>query len=64
MKDGVGTMPKYLLSWEQSVWYNLEVQADSHFAALAKFENNEFDYEDVMEAGSEMIEGTLSVEAI
>ena len=57
-------MPKYLISWEESMWYNLEVEADSEFAALAMFENNEFEYDNVMEAGSEMIEGTLSVEAL
>ena len=57
-------MPKYLITWEESMWYNLEVEADSEFAALAMFENNEFEYDNVMEAGSEMIEGTLSVEAL
>ena len=57
-------MPKYLLSWEESHWYNLVVEADSEFAALAKFHNNEFDYEDVQKVGDEVIEGTVSVEAI
>ena len=57
-------MTKYLITWEESMWYNLEVEADSEFAALAKFANNEFDYDDVMEAGADMIEGTLSVEAL
>lgn len=57
-------MPKYILSWEESHWYNLVVEAPSEFAALARFENNEFYYEDVQKVGDEVIEGTVSVEAI
>ena len=57
-------MPKYLISWEESVWYDLEIEADSKSKALDKFAANEYDREDVIFVGQEMIPDTIDIEEI
>lgn len=57
-------MPKYLLSWEQSHWMNLEVEADNEQHALDKFDDMDYDWDMVEEVGVEMIPDTLTVEAL
>ena len=57
-------MPKYLIKWEDSVWYNLEIEADSYSDALDKFGANEYDREDVIFVGQEMIPDTIDIEEI
>jgi hypothetical protein len=56
-------MTKYLIKWEDSVWYNLEIEADSVGDALDKFGTG--DYNDFIDCvGSEMIPDTIEVEEI
>lgn len=56
-------MPKYLIKWEDSVWYNLEIEAESYSDALDKFGSG--DYNDSIDCvGSEMIPDTIEVEEI
>ena len=57
-------MPKYLISWEESVWYDLEIEADSKSKALDKFAANEYDREDVVFVGQEMMPDTIDIEEI
>jgi hypothetical protein len=57
-------MPKYLLSWEDTIWYNLEIEADSEEGAHEKFHSGDYDYEDIEEVGIEMVSGSLSIEQV
>lgn len=54
-------MAKYLISWEESVWYDLEIEAESYSDALDKFGANEYDREDVTFVGQEIIADTIEV---
>ena len=57
-------MPKYLLSWEQSHWMNLEIEADNEDEAIDKFHDMDYDWDMVEETGADMIENSLSVEEL
>lgn len=57
-------MPKYLFSWEESVWYDLEIEAESRQAAIDIFAQGEYDSEDVRDMGQEIIPDTLEIEEI
>ena len=57
-------MPKYLISWEESQWTNLIIDAPSQLAALDKFYNQEYNMEDVAVVGQEMIPDTMDIEEI
>ena len=56
-------MPKYLIKWEDSVWYNLEIEADSHKAALDIWHNQEYDSEDIIHTGSEL-QDSIEIEEV
>ena len=57
-------MPKYLISWEESVWMDLEFEADSKKEALDKFHANDYDREDVTTVGQEWIPDSIEVEEV
>jgi hypothetical protein len=57
-------MPKYLLSWEQSHWMNVEVEADNEQHALDKFDDMDYDWDMVEEVDWRPIPDTLTVEAL
>ena len=57
-------MTKYLISWEESQWTNLIIDAPSQLAALDKFYNQEYNMEDVAVVGQEMIPDTIDIEEI
>ena len=57
-------MPKYLISWEESQWTNLIIDAPSQLAALDKFYNQEYNMEDIAVVGQEMIPDTIDIEEI
>ena len=57
-------MPKYLISWEESQWTNLIIDAPSQLAALDKFYNQEYNMEDIAIVGQEMIPDTIDIEEI
>ena len=57
-------MPKYLISWEESQWTNLIIDAPSQLAALDKFYNQEYNMEDIAVVGQEMIPDTMDIEEI
>ena len=57
-------MPKYLVSWEQSHWMNVEIEADNEDEAIDKFHDMEYDWDMVEETGVDMIENSLSVEEL
>jgi hypothetical protein len=57
-------MPKYLISWEESVWMDLEIEADSKQEALDKFHANDYDREDVTTVGQEWIPDSIEVEEV
>lgn len=54
-------MAKYLISWEESTWMDLEIEAASREEALEKFANNDYNKEDVKEVGGEWLPDTLEV---
>ena len=54
-------MPKYLISWEEAIWYDLEIEADSAEEALDKFHSNDYDREDVKFIGQEALPDTVEV---
>lgn len=57
-------MTKYLISWEESQWTNLIIDAPSQLAALDKFYNQEYNMEDIAIVGQEMIPDTIDIEEI
>ena len=57
-------MPKYIVSWEESIWMNLEIEAASKEEALQKFADNDYDKEDVMEVVQEWIPGSEQCEEV
>ncbi len=57
-------MPKYLVSWEQSHWMNVEIEADNEDEAIDKFHDMDYDWDMVEETGADMIENSLSVEEL
>ena len=57
-------MSKYLISWEESIWYDLEIEADSKLEALDKFHSNEYDREDVAFVGQVITEDTIEIEEL
>ena len=56
-------MPKYLISWSEENFYNINIDADSEFSALAKFHNHEFDYEDSVLVSSQL-QSSVEVEQV
>lgn len=53
-------MAKYVISWEDSVWYDLTLEADSREEALEKFASG--DYNDNIECvGNEIMADTIEV---
>jgi hypothetical protein len=61
---GGSVMPKYLLSWEDTIWYNLEIEADSEEGAHEKFHSGDYDYNDIQEVGVEMVSNSLFIEEV
>ena len=57
-------MPKYLISWEESHWMNLVIDADNEDEAIDKFHDMDYDWDMVEETGADMIENSLSVEEL
>ena len=57
-------MPKYLISWEEFVWNNLEIEAAFKEEALDKFHKGEYDREDVAWFGQEIIPDTIEIEEL
>ena len=57
-------MPKYVISWEESQWLNLIVDAPSKMVALDIFYKGEYDREDVVFVGQELIPDTVECEEI
>jgi len=57
-------MTKYLISWEESQWTNLIIDAPSQLAALDKFYNQEYNMEDIAIVGQEMIPDTIDIEEV
>lgn len=57
-------MPKYLVSWEESNWYDIFIEAPSKMAALDMFYNNEYDRENVAIVGFELIPDTIECEEV
>ena len=57
-------MPKYLISWEESHWMNLVIDADNEDEAIDKFHDMDYDWDMVEEVGADMIENSLSVEEL
>lgn len=55
------TMPKYLISWEETVWMDLEIEAESEEEAIQKFDMADYDREDVKEVGQEWIPDSLDI---
>lgn len=58
------SMPRYVISWEESQWLNLIVDAPSELVALDKFFSNEYDREDVIFVGQETLPDTIECEQI
>ena len=57
-------MTKYLISWKESQWANLIIDAPSQLAALDKFYNQEYNMEHIAIVGQEMIPDTIDIEEI
>jgi len=59
-------MPKYLISWEEAVWYNLEIEAAFKEEALDKFHKGEYDRESLSRPslGQEIIQDTIEIEEL
>ena len=57
-------MPKYLITWEESHWMNVTIDADNEDEAIDKFHDMEYDWDMVEEVGAEMIDSSLSVEEL
>ena len=57
-------MAKYLISWEESVWMDLIIEAGSKKEALDKFESNDYDREDVATVGQELVPDSLDIEEV
>lgn len=57
-------MPKYVISWEETQWLDLIIDAPSKQAALDKFHNNEYDREDVVFIGQEWIPDSIECEEV
>ena len=57
-------MPKYLITWEESHWMNLVIDADNEDEAIDKFHDMDYDWDMVEEVGADMIENSLSVEEL
>ena len=57
-------MTKYLISWKESQWINLIIDAPSQLAALDKFYNQEYNMEHIAIVGQEMIPDTMDIEEI
>ena len=55
-------MPKYLISWEESVWYDVEIEAAFKQEALDKFHANH--YQTANWVGQEMIPDTIDIEEV
>lgn len=56
-------MAKYLVSFTQEQWYDLEINADSEDDALAMFHSGFWDWEDAVLTGEET-QDSIEVEAI
>ena len=57
-------MPKYLISWNEMVFYTLEIDGESKRDALDKFHNDNYDKEDVRDNGQEWDEDSVEIEEI
>ena len=57
-------MPKYLISWEETQWMDLIIDAPSESMALDMFHDRAYDIEHVAIVGQEMIPDTIEVEEI
>lgn len=57
-------MPKYLITWEESHWMNLVIDADNEDEAIDKFHEMDYDWDMVEEVGAVMIANSLSVEEL
>lgn len=57
-------MPKYVISWEETQWLDLIIDAPSKLVALDKFHNNEYDREDVVFIGQEWIPDSIECEEV
>ena len=57
-------MPKYRISWEESAWMDLEIEADSKQEALDKFHANDYDREDLATVGQEWIPDSIDIEEL
>ena len=50
-------MPKYLISWTEEDWYKVVIEADSATEAMGKFQDHDFDPEDVRHTNTEIQDG-------
>lgn len=57
-------MSKYIIKWEESVWLDLEIEADSREHALEKFGDNDYNGDDAVIVGSEIIADTIQIEEV
>lgn len=57
-------MPKYLISWEESCWYDLVIEAGSEAEALEMFHNNNYDREEVKWMGQETLPDSIDIEQL
>jgi hypothetical protein len=57
-------MPKYLVSWEESQWMNLIIDAPSKLVALDMLYDREYDVEDVAIVGQGMIPDSIECEEV
>jgi len=57
-------MPKYLISWEEACWYDLEIEAGSKKEALEMFHNTNYDREDVKWVGQEILPDSIDIERL
>ena len=47
-------MPKYLISWTEESWYQVDIDADSKEQALDIFHEGDYDREGIINTGWEM----------
>ena len=50
-------MPKYLFSWDETTTLNLVIDAETLQQAHYKFDNGEYDYEDVEDVNTRWSDG-------
>jgi hypothetical protein len=57
-------MPNYIVSWEEAIWYDLEIEANSKDQAIDKLLSGEYDREDVTTVGQEWVPDTIECEEV